>query len=338
MRPQTHHRAKYIYLPYSLCHAGGMSKHTKPEQASAATGEHTIHPPSADKTLQWITVLSAVGLDYRLSRDHGIWHLHVPEDQAASATTEIEAFENDAGMTHPEQAPRHSKKTIRTAHWTAFWCAYAIVLAYLWFGPFNATSELHAAGAMSRTELSGGEWWRSITALTLHSGPVHLAANILFILFVGQAVVRELGRGLGPAMMLAGGVLGNILAAGTASPYQRSIGASTACFAALGIMSTLQAAHLYRRFRDWQQVWHQAWIPLAAGTALLGLTGTSQGSDLAAHLFGFVAGAILAIPAAIAQPAVNQISTAMQWSLVALTAMLPLLAWTLAAIHLQTPF
>lgn len=294
--------------------------------------ETNLTPPSSDKTLQWITVLSAKHLDYRLSQKHGNWQLHVPAQQTKMAKAEIAAFEADEAsrldfMPAPLEEP--SGKTIHTAHWTGFWCAYILTFFYIILGSFDSSRPLHVAGAMSRNELLQGEWWRSITALTLHSGFTHLVANSVFLFFVGQAVVRELGRGLGPALILTGGVLGNYLAASTASPYQRSVGASTACFAALGIISTLQAAHIYRRHLSWQRVWKRVWIPLAGGLAMLGLTGSSPGSDIAAHLFGFLAGVGLAVPAALTQS--MRISSGMQWSLVALCALLLPLAWLLAS-------
>jgi len=307
---------------------------TQPENDPSA--EATLRPPSSEKTLQWITVLSAKHLDYRLSQDHGRWTLHIPARLSASATAEIEAFEQDeaARLSTPPAPPEQpSRQMIRTAHWTAFWCAYTLVLFYIGLGPFDSTNALHNAGAMSRTELLQGEWWRSITALTLHGGLTHLLANTLFLLFVGQAVMRELGRGLGPTLILAGGILGNYLAAYTAPPYQRSVGASTACFAALGIISTLQAARLYRRYRSWQRVWRQAWIPIAAGIALLGLTGTSPGSDIGAHLFGFLCGAGIVIPAACRPTAIGKLTAAMQWSLAAIAVIVVPVAWMLAYLH-----
>jgi membrane associated rhomboid family serine protease len=59
-----------------------------------------------------------------------------------------------------------------------------------------------------------------------------------------------------------------------------SIGASTAVFGALGILSMLQVPR------------RSAWLTLGAGVALLGLLGTSARADLLAHLFGFAAGVV----------------------------------------------
>jgi rhomboid protease GluP len=311
-----------------------MCAHEPITALSADVTEITFYPPSAEKTLHWITVLSAVGLLYRLSRENETWQLHVPAEQAEKAIAEIRTFEQEeaaAGITPPPKPP--SPRMIRAAHWSAFWCAYVLTLFYLGLGSFDPANPLHIAGAMSRTDILEGQWWRSITALTLHSGLSHLLGNSVFLLFFGQAVMRELGRGIGIAFILTGGIAGNYLAALTASPYQRSVGASTACFAALGIISILQAAHVFRRYRTWSAVWRQTWIPIAGGIALLGLTGTSPGSDIAAHLFGFLSGACLALPAATRPQIFANISVAMQWTITMITASLLPLAWTLALLN-----
>ncbi len=312
-----------------------MQPHHTP--AEAPLGEYTVTPPSAEKTLQWITVLSAAGMHYRLSHEDGAWRLHIPASQSAAALSEIQAFEEDEN--HPARPAKSrmyhhtSPATNRMANWTAFWTTYILSIFYISLGSFDAANPMHLAGAMSRTEFLQGEWWRGITALTLHSGLAHLMANALFLLFVGQAVIRELGRGLGLAMILAGGITGNYMASLTAPSYQRSVGASTACFAALGILCVMQAGHLYRRHRAWSTVWRITWIPIAGGIALLGLTGASPGSDIAAHLFGFFCGMLIALPAAYWSQRIHDISVAMQWALVIIAALLPAMAWFFAYLH-----
>jgi len=67
----------------------------------------------------------------------------------------------------------------------------------------------------------------------------------------------------------------------------RSIGASTAVFAALGLL----VAYTWRRgfFRD--TPWRGRIAPIVAGLGLLAFTGTSgENTDLGAHLFGFIMG------------------------------------------------
>lgn len=297
------------------------------------TGEQTFFPPGATEALEWITVLSAAGRDYRLARgDDGSWHLHVPRMQASRAWVELCRFENERPAPSTltvnvlaEETPADAGPAL----WTAFWLSYALVLFFLWFGPFDGSKPVLQAGAASSGAIMAGEWWRGITALTLHSGWPHLLANVFFILAVGQAVINGFGRGLGLVLMLGGGMLGNGLAAWVSGPDQVGVGSSTMGFAALGVMSVHQTVNAFKRWRRWRAVWRRAWLPMASGLALLGMMGTGPQSDLAGHAFGFVAGAVLVLPFSLAARPPGFSGTT-QWMLTAIAMLLPLVAWFLA--------
>lgn len=73
------------------------------------------------------------------------------------------------------------------------------------------------------------------------------------------------------------------------SPNHSSIGASTAVFAAVGLLATLNMLH----FR--QSLWRRWPLPVAAALGLLALLGTGgENTDVGAHLFGFAAGTVIA--------------------------------------------
>lgn len=306
-----------------LCNTGAVSTH-----------EQTFIPSGATEALEWITVLSAAGCDYRLACDGGKWHLHVPRMQAARAWVELCRFESERLSPSPlpvRSLPDVTPAAGESALWTAFWLVYALVLCFLWFGPYDGSKPVLAAGAASAGAIMAGEWWRCITALTLHSGWPHLLANGFFILAVGQAVVHGFGLGLGLVLMLGGGMLGNGLAAWVSAPDQVGVGASTMGFAALGVMSVHQTVNAFKRWRHWRAVWRRAWLPMASGLALLGMMGTGPQSDLAGHLFGFIAGALLVLPFSLpARPPV--FSRTAQWMLSGIAILLPLVAW-LAVYH-----
>lgn len=147
-------------------------------------------------------------------------------------------------------------------------------------------------GLAAAGPLLDGDWWRSVTALTLHADGLHLLGNLLIGAPLVVRLCQELGSGLGWSLVLASGALGNITNALLQSPDHRSLGASTALFGALGILSGLGlVAGRMVRVRRWV-------LPLAAALALLALLGTGQGRvDVGAHLFGFFWGVVLGIPA-----------------------------------------
>jgi len=257
--------------------------------------EYTFYPPDPDKTLEWITVLAAAGLDYRLSRDAAGWQLHVPAAKVERAREELEAYEAERSALPASPTPPPAPPISPRAAWTAFWFAHLFVLFYIWWGPFDASQSAHMAGSAQAGRIVAGEWWRTLTALTLHSGLPHLAGNVLFIALIGQAVLDTFGLGPGLLLMLAGGMLGNTVAAFTASPMQIGVGSSTMAFAALGSICAHRTIGAWRAsHHNHPATWSRVWIPLAAGIAMLGFTGSAPHTDLAAHAFGFAAGASLA--------------------------------------------
>jgi membrane associated rhomboid family serine protease len=87
--------------------------------------------------------------------------------------------------------------------------------------------------------------------------------------------------------MVAAGALGNAMNAIVQGGQHNSIGASTAVFAGLGLVSVFGWTRR-RHLRDWAQ----RTAPLIGGGLLLAYTGTGgERTDIVAHLTGFLAGA-----------------------------------------------
>jgi rhomboid protease GluP len=260
------------------------------------TTEHAdeIHPPSVEKTQEWITALAAAGIPYHLNPVDDRWAILVPVSVSERARQEIEAYE-EVNRGWPPQ-PRVYRPPAIFKTWAGFWGTHLLLLFSIWIGSFNEAVPLCRAGAGDVAVIRAGEWWRAITSLTLHAGVTHLAGNLLFLLLLSQAVCRRMGSGLGWILILAGGVLGNLVAAWTSRWDHTSVGASTACFAAVGILAMAKAVENFRRFGDWRSLWSRTWIPIGAGLALLAMTGVGERSDLSAHLFGFVCGLLVGFP------------------------------------------
>jgi len=258
--------------------------------------ETDIQPPDDQKTLEWIAALASAGMDYRLSRQQGTWLIHVASEQAELALRIIlEHEEVNRGWPPPIRPLTLPQTVYRT--WAGLWGTGLIVLFYFWLGPSDANPNPLVARAVCNADLvKAGQWWRTVTALMLHSGFAHLAGNALFLGILGVGVCRVFGGGVGWLIMLLAGAGANLTAALASEFHHAAVGASGVCFAALGILSVHQAVRNLRRFGDWRSVWSRAWLPLSAGLALLGLMGTGPGTDIAAHGLGFVYGMFLSIP------------------------------------------
>jgi rhomboid protease GluP len=156
--------------------------------------------------------------------------------------------------------------------------------------PGQGIVDLHDLGAVHGAAIREGQWWRLITALTLHADFVHLLGNLTIGGMVIILLCRELGSGLAWSLLLGAGILGNLANAWMQSPDHRSLGASTAVFGAVGIFSAIS---MLRRRRH---LLRGLFVPVAAGLALLALLGSEgKQTDVGAHLFGFVFGLLLGL-------------------------------------------
>jgi len=181
-------------------------------------------------------------------------------------------------------------------------------------------------GELNAERLQGGEWWRAWTALTLHLDLAHLGANLAAGMWFGWVAGRLLGSGVAWLLTILAAVLANLLEGLLAPPGYRSVGASTAVFAALGLV----AAYSWRERYSLPQRWALRWAPLVAGVVLLGWTGTAgEHTDVFAHLAGFGLGALLGVMAALA-PARRALARLPQYLAGALALGSLLLAWSLA--------
>jgi membrane associated rhomboid family serine protease len=241
------------------------------------------------------------------------WALLISDGvDAARAEAAVSAFERENPI-----APRPPRE--EPAPWDGVAAGVIFLLALLalhvWTGP-QSDNAWFARGSAEAAAILRGQWWRAITALTLHADAGHAAGNALLGGLLLTLLARRIGAGLASwAMLLAGG-LGTFAAAQLMRSHFVSVGASTAVFGALAELAALQAADPESRRR--------AWIPLGAGLALLGFLGSSKRADFAGHLCGFAAGVALGFLAA-RLPRLRR--RAVQAALAAAAAMVPVLAW-----------
>ena len=228
-------------------------------------------------------VLSAVEIRHEIRRDVDDWYLVVPEADAKAAVAHLENYslENRPGCRRPVWMWSIPAGSGCSAFLMVIWSLPNLEQSQVFGWDWRAIGRLEAGSVMA------GEWWRTITALTLHGDIAHLIGNSLFGAVFGLMVGRYLGSGFGWLLILLSGALGNGLNAWLRPDDFRAIGASTATFAALAIGS----AFVWRRgyFRD--RGWRRAFAPIFAAIALLAFTGVGdEGTDVLAHFTGFVCG------------------------------------------------
>ena len=261
-------------------------------------------------------MLGSQGIACELRPESGAWVLGVLPADRAAAEVVLERWE----VENAQRAPL--RRALPAGHGlTGIWIGGALALFAVVTGPAADGSNWFERGTAHAGPLLRDEPWRAITALTLHVDAAHVVANALACGVFVTWTCRRLGNGVGLAVLLASGALGNLGSALWHGGAHRAVGASTALFGALGILSGIEAGD---QWRAGVRV-ARAWLPLAAGLALLAMLGTGRGSDVSAHLFGLLAGVVLGLP--LARPAARP---AVQWAAGAAALAVLLAAWGLA--------
>ncbi len=146
-----------------------------------------------------------------------------------------------------------------------------------------------AAGAIDAHPGAAREWWRAVTALTLHLDQAHLFGNLLFGIGAGVLCSRLFGPGIAWLSILVAGALGDYLELWIAPAGYLAAGASTAVFAALGLL----AGYSWRHRWPWRSRWIYRSTPLLAGVSLLVFLGAGNAHvDVLGHVFGFTFGVV----------------------------------------------
>ena len=234
--------------------------------------------PSRGVADEYALVLATAGIEGRIEADGSGWAVLVPSALAERAHAALAAYDADTVRVDEDPEPP------RTA--AALLLSAVILGVYALTGPRLAWRPAFRGGSAIAERMIAGEWWRAVTALTLHADEAHVLGNAFIGLIFTTPVCRFLGPGLGPALILATGVVGNVLAAVVRRTAGSSVGASTALFGAVGILCGRAAVRAAGR----RMPGRRPWMPIGAGIALLALLGTSERADLLAHMTGFLVG------------------------------------------------
>ena len=233
-------------------------------------------------------VVLSMGVPYWLMpAEEGGYCLYVEERHLPSVREQLGKFDRENRYWPPREdlLPR-DKSSVGSI---------AFYLLLIWGFFLVSSEELLRRGMASEEAILSGEWWRAITALTLHADWAHLVGNSAGGFLFFALVFRSFGVGLGWLAIFLSGALGNFLNALIyAGSGHNSIGASTAVFGGLGI---LVGCRVVQQFRLTRWKWPRfLWAPLGAGVVLLGFLGAGgERTDILAHAWGFAVGGGLGV-------------------------------------------
>ena len=258
-----------------------------PKKEQMAPGKHDAQglvPVSneAKDSLETLSlVLSAVGIDHQI--DERTHQLLVADKDIESTVFHLNAYRTENRNWPP---PPPFRQTLHPQTPPTLLMMGILALFFAYTGPWSAESRWFARGAIDSVAiLDHGEWWRLVTALTLHADLVHLTGNCLIGSMMIHFLGKMLGYGLSWLLLILTGLTGNLLNVILHQQPHLSVGLSTSVFAAIGIFTGLQCTRFSRHTVKAMV------LPLGAGLGLLAFLG-SEGArtDLGAHFFGFISG------------------------------------------------
>jgi membrane associated rhomboid family serine protease len=247
--------------------------------------------PSLEQAYDHGLVILAMGEACRVEATEvpGEFELHAEAMPAPKITAELDVYENE--IESLVKQPFAAREWVR--HSTGWWLTgiWMMVLIAVFYWQNQDASLIDRAASSNLGLISRGEWWRPFTALFLHGDLGHLLGNLMGGLVFASLVARLIGPVRGWALILACGAFGNAITSRLTYPEPFvSLGASTAVFAALGIISGLGLAETLRDRARLQ--WVRITAPIFGGIILLGWLGGGHDphTDVLGHVFGFGSG------------------------------------------------
>jgi rhomboid protease GluP len=274
-------------------------------------------------------VLAAVGISCTIGFDALGYFVEVAHEEADRARGQLAQYEQER---RPKPLPPPPPPALPNA-WVG--CVlYVLTLVAIGLLISNGVWRLDAfdRGELNAELVQQGQWWRAWTALTLHLDGAHLIANLAAGVWFGYLAAGQIGSGLSWFLIVNGAAAANLTEALLGPASHRSVGASTAVFTALGLLS----AYLWRLRAQTARQWARRWAPLVAGLVLLGWFGIGDQdpnavatTDVVAHALGFLMGVLLGV--LVAPPRVRAITARIaQWLAGAAALACLAIAWAVA--------
>ena len=241
-----------------------------------------IAAPDKKTAREYSLLLDSLGIENNAVFRWNSWQIEVDLSDYDKAKSEISAYEKSGRIEKIHNKFAHIR--FQKIDWPIF-CAtlLLLVLFHVFIYEFDHL-ELIKAGRSSAAAITEGEFFRAVTALTLHGDYKHLFSNIVFGGIVLWALSTMTGTGTAILFALFTGFAGNLMNAFFYGSAHNSIGASTSVFGVIGVLAGLQFFDSFREKKLGR------WIPFGAALGLLAMLGSNEKSDVLAHLFGFAAG------------------------------------------------
>jgi membrane associated rhomboid family serine protease len=236
---------------------------------------------SRRQAMDWSLALISQGIEATIDHADDIgWGLFVAEHEEQQALAIIRQYRVE-NLRWPWRQKIHSE--ILFDWGSLIW----VVLIGLFFW-LDQREDLERVGLMDGAAVSHGEWWRLFTAIFLHADAAHLTSNAVFGLVLLGLAMGRYGTGVGLLAAFLAGAGGNV-ATWLVYRDHHSLGASGMVMGSLGLL----AAQTLLFARKNPPPLKYTLSGVIAGGLLFVLLGLSPGTDVLAHLGGFISGLLI---------------------------------------------
>ena len=255
-------------------------------------------PDNPSHFTPWLATLASCGINYVIDMSGSRPIIWVPRHLEELARAELEAYEI-TNCNWPRHRDVHNQPSTPLFSDIGI-CVFLLFEAALYRFFLFIENSWHRntwkkAGLWDfECVHDAAEWWRCITALTLHADAAHVLSNMLWGFIFGSLTAARIGTGFSLLLMLLSGALGNATMAFVGEAPHQSLGASTMVFGLLGILTAIHTREKWSHREEGRGIIRLLpWVPLAFGIAMALISGGAPGSDTLAHTCGFLWGLAL---------------------------------------------
>lgn len=237
---------------------------------------------SGRQAMDWSLVLASQNIETTIEHSETGWELLVPVAEYEHALATLRQYQ------HENRHWRWQRQVFKGG--LVFdWASLSWVILLFFFAWLNSPYDLETKGILAFTAVAHGQWWRIFTAIWLHADVSHLAANAAIGFLLLGLTMGRFGTGVGLLASYLASAIANAAECLLHDESRRSLGASGMVMACLGLLAT-QSFFLWRASPYTRKYLLGA---ITAGLMLFILLGVAPGTDIIAHLGGFISGLIL---------------------------------------------